>query len=290
MDTARLRQTTMVLVALLALGGCSTRTLGGDDGTDGGGDGSDGGDDGGWGGDGGDDDGNDGGDGDDDHKFDISPGDHGGPIPPPHDPYPNCFESECPSGVGWGMGSECGEVCMCSIPCNTDADCPWPWTGDAKPVCEYECMLVCDPQTICPEGMHCYPEVGQCAWGTYDPDECGPGSTGEYCERYCEMENACLVMCGCDDGLCPCGSEQRYFECQRDCPTWLFDGDEPPGYECAFARDMWMECITSLSCDQAVEFFINYPDGFSADDLCVPELSEARATCPNFELLTEYEF
>jgi hypothetical protein len=277
----------LVLGALLAVGGCSTRTLGGD-GSTGGGNTDDGNDDGGWGGD----DGDDGADGDDDHKYDVmDPGDGDDwPPPDPDNPYPNCFEEECPGPGGWGMIGPCGETCMCSIPCNSDADCPRPLTGDAKPVCEYECMLVCDPQTICPDGMYCYPEGGQCMWGTYDPEECDPDGPGAYCEQYCEMENLCLDMCGCDDGWCPCNSEQRYEECRRDCPTWLFEGDVPPDPECTYAASMWMECIVWLTCGEAVEFFMNYPDGHSPDAPCMPELGEARAYCPNFELLTEYGF
>lgn len=71
---------------------------------------------------------------------------------------------------------------------------------------------------------------------------------------------------------------------------WLFEGDEPPTIECGGAASLWMECVASLTCGQAVEFFMSYPDELSADDPCVPELVEARIACPNFELLTEYAF
>jgi hypothetical protein len=103
------------------------------------------------------------------------------------------------------------------------------------------------------------------------------------------MEALCLDMCGCDDGSCSCDSDQRYEECRRDCPTWPGDV-EPPGYECSLAASVWMECIVSLTCGDAVDFFMRYPDAFAPDTPCVQELFDARAACPDFELLTEYGF
>ena len=57
--------------------------------------------------------------------------------------------------------------------------------------------------------------------------------------------------------------------------------------ECGEAARLWMQCIVSLTCGDAVDFFMRYPDAFAPDTACVEEFFDARAICPNFELLTE---
>jgi hypothetical protein len=57
--------------------------------------------------------------------------------------------------------------CLCNIYCMTDADCPVPTTGSAKPMCTpfgdvvenghtASCLLPCDATHTCPQGMECY--------------------------------------------------------------------------------------------------------------------------------------
>lgn len=50
-----------------------------------------------------------------------------------------------------------GSHCFCAPPCRVATDCPDPGTG-ATPACALEediCVLLCESEAQCPEGMHC---------------------------------------------------------------------------------------------------------------------------------------
>jgi len=58
------------------------------------------------------------------------------------------------------------ELNVCTGPCESEADCPAPATGDATVTCSGDpagCVLECDEGEACPDGMECSP-AGACMW------------------------------------------------------------------------------------------------------------------------------
>lgn len=137
-----------------------------------------------------------------------------GAVPETRGAYPFCqwvrldgahggYEIYCPPTIdGWGYmnwhaagkdASYCPEdadcnACLCAHHCTADADCPRADSGEARAECvEYvtgspsivgprQCLLTCDHNERCPDGMNCvrvadYGRFG-CAWVTTG-DRCG---------------------------------------------------------------------------------------------------------------------
>jgi len=213
--------------------------------------------------------------------------------PPPDPPsYPWCLgDHECPSGEAWGFANECGETCLCEIGCETDADCPLPETGTVSPRCDGHCVLPCGQGVRCPGYMYCYPENGQCMWGTYNPGECDPegGDFDQICARYCTTEASCIPECLCEGGMCPCDSDERQLECADTCPEWV-EGLAAQSEPCSAWLQSWLWCITSASCAEVETFFTKYPDGLENQDVCADEYFEVATWCTDFTPLTEYDF
>lgn len=70
-------------------------------------------------------------------------------LPAPYGPCGACGPDE--------VEIDGGPHCFCAPPCRTGADCPDPGTG-ADPACALEeniCVLLCESEDQCPEGMHC---------------------------------------------------------------------------------------------------------------------------------------
>ena len=70
-------------------------------------------------------------------------------VPAPYGPCGACGPDE--------VEIDGGPHCFCAPPCRTGADCPDPGTG-ADPACALEeniCVLLCESEDQCPEGMHC---------------------------------------------------------------------------------------------------------------------------------------
>ena len=69
---------------------------------------------------------------------------------------PAVQQSWYPSGVGGSDAGVCDQVCRCFVNCTQDADCARPDSGSSEPVCTASgCMLPCDDEHDCPEGMAC---------------------------------------------------------------------------------------------------------------------------------------
>ena len=76
-------------------------------------------------------------------------------------PYEECYDFLAP------------DYTVCTLPCEQNADCPQPATGDAQAICagqsQDQCVLDCSDGAACPDGMECQ-EVGgggmfeRCLW------------------------------------------------------------------------------------------------------------------------------
>lgn len=127
-----------------------------------------------------------------------------------------------------GAENGCIFYALCDVGCDRDSDCDDGGSGNATPRCnpdasisfppEYagSCELICDSDTVCPEGMACVSDVDKtiCMWPS---DVAQPG-----CPAWCELDplpRGCPGWCavagvGCDpeaEGYCcdglVCGSE-----------------------------------------------------------------------------------
>lgn len=81
--------------------------------------------------------------------------------PPCPRPYEQCYEFLAP------------DFTACTLPCEQNADCPQPATGEAEAVCagqnEDQCVLDCSDGATCPDGMECQQVGGggmfeRCLW------------------------------------------------------------------------------------------------------------------------------
>jgi hypothetical protein len=82
-------------------------------------------------------------------------------------------DPQCPEGTMCQQVAQ-GDYNFCTIPCDTEDDCPAPSSGDAPvncgapPMQQTRCQLACTMGETCPDGMECV-EVGGgafalCAW------------------------------------------------------------------------------------------------------------------------------
>lgn len=119
---------------------------------------------------------------------------------PPAEGYGDCVNF--PSEEACLDGEVCGELngglYVCSLEmCKTDAVCPVPSTGTAKPFCSQGfCFLLCDSK-VCPDGMVCTPGIPAfCGWEPVAPPEwtCNPDFYG--------MNHGCDCGCGVVDLGC----------------------------------------------------------------------------------------
>jgi hypothetical protein len=127
----------------------------------------------------------------------------------PDDPYtctaredpalPDWFPSiECTASdggcTGWGGGGYCDESgcevgpfnTYCDLPCQSDADCPLPLTGTARPICHpgvHACQLPCGDDVACPVGMAC---MDTSPWGLSDSN--GPIPAPFMCMQSLDIE------------------------------------------------------------------------------------------------------
>lgn len=146
-------------------------------------------------------------------------------------PYSDCvnIEGQCEAGTCivddpanpvWGA---------CSPACEKDADCPDPGTGEAAATCtdisgegDFFCILPCNAQTSCPDGMACEMPPGICSWDLVPPwgdcenglpateclptDQCVDTPEGGICGSPCEAVGECpdapdtgTAVVECDD-------------------------------------------------------------------------------------------
>lgn len=55
----------------------------------------------------------------------------------------------------------CEMTALCRYDCASDAECPQPESGDVASVCDHErCELLCDDDSVCPDGMTCHHFAG----------------------------------------------------------------------------------------------------------------------------------
>lgn len=106
---------------------------------------------------------------------------------------------EC-SGAHGGTAPDACAACLCGVGCSRDSDCPQPSTGNVDAECiEEACMLSCDGDAVCPDGMRCgtrnWDGRATCVEALDDPlachvslnnpdwpDPCAPQSDKQSCE------------------------------------------------------------------------------------------------------------
>jgi hypothetical protein len=116
----------------------------------------------------------------------LEPGSSSGPVPSESSSssetgdegplYPPCMLDEdpvCPRPYEACYEFLAPDYTACTLPCEQNADCPQPATGDAPAVCagqnEDQCVIDCSDGAACPDGMECQ-EVGgggmfeRCLW------------------------------------------------------------------------------------------------------------------------------
>ncbi|HWB79197.1 MAG TPA: hypothetical protein VG755_29755 [Nannocystaceae bacterium] len=84
-----------------------------------------------------------------DTSSDVASSSETADVPAPYGPCGACGPDE--------VEIDGGPHCVCAPPCRVGADCPGPGTG-ADPACALEeniCVLLCESEDQCPEGMHC---------------------------------------------------------------------------------------------------------------------------------------
>lgn len=130
--------------------------------------------------------------------------DYGEPTEP-WGPYDWGFPENCNGGMSIdGFESNpCVAYSTCSISCNRDSDCNNGGSGDAIPNCSIDstCVLLCDDDTFCPDGM-------VCVFGFFADDICmWPSDIAKPdCPAWCELDpppKGCPDRCavagvGCD--------------------------------------------------------------------------------------------
>lgn len=100
------------------------------------------------------------------------------------------------------------DASVCAVECQDACDCPGPPSGTAVPACgELGCVLDCSAGDVCPTGMVCLGETGQCMWShAYGP--CDASCIAGYCLFVPMVGGVCPVL-DCmveetlDPSLCP---------------------------------------------------------------------------------------
>ncbi len=107
----------------------------------------------------------------------------------------------------------------------------------------------------------------------------GESVTAHFVTAYCDMEASCIPTCMVEDGVVPCDTPERRFECEQI--------QIPYETPCEIAEAHWFECMIQSSCEEVAQFFSAHPDNIKPTTPCAMDFDQF---CDDWEPPTEYAF